>query len=175
MTAAFDRICQSLSRRMNDNDDVRRAVALVILRHVDQGESDPVRLSDVAFRELFTWHTPNRLIRLAFFFARAVGYWTRGGGTPSRAKACSCRAVGRASHIDAVEPRLGCDLLLPAVEREAAIGNIEHQEARSRWLSRPWPRTAGKGRCRGEFTDRSVWSADRSAACARRLAKIQVH
>jgi hypothetical protein len=37
---------------MNDNDDVRRAVALVILRHVDQGESDPVRLSDVAFREL---------------------------------------------------------------------------------------------------------------------------
>jgi hypothetical protein len=37
---------------MNDNDDVRRAVALVILRHVDQGDSDPVRLSDVAFREL---------------------------------------------------------------------------------------------------------------------------
>jgi hypothetical protein len=30
MTAAFDRVCQSLSRRMNDNDDVRRAVALVI-------------------------------------------------------------------------------------------------------------------------------------------------
>ena len=52
MTAAFDRVCQSLSRRMNDNDDVRRAVALVILRHVDQGESDPVRLSDVAFCEL---------------------------------------------------------------------------------------------------------------------------
>src|SRR4249920_573199 len=36
MTAAFDRICQSLSRRMNDNDDVRRAVALVILRHVKE-------------------------------------------------------------------------------------------------------------------------------------------
>ena len=52
MTAAFDRVCQSLSRRMNDNDDVRRAVALVILRHADQGECDPVRLSDVAFREL---------------------------------------------------------------------------------------------------------------------------
>jgi hypothetical protein len=52
MTAAFDRVCQSLSRRMNDNDDVRRAVALVILRHVDKGESDPVRLSDVAFCEL---------------------------------------------------------------------------------------------------------------------------
>ena len=48
----LDRVCQSLSRRMNDNDDVRRAVALVILRHVDQGESDPVRLTDVAFREL---------------------------------------------------------------------------------------------------------------------------
>jgi hypothetical protein len=37
---------------MNDNDDVRRAVALAILRHVDQAESDPVRLSDVAFHEL---------------------------------------------------------------------------------------------------------------------------
>ena len=47
MTAAFDRVWG-----MNDNDDVRRAVALVILRHVDQGESEPVRLSDVAFREL---------------------------------------------------------------------------------------------------------------------------
>src|SRR4249920_544422 len=32
-----------------------------------------------------------------------------------------------AYHIDAVEPRLGCDLLLPAVEREAAIGNIERE------------------------------------------------
>lgn len=52
ITAAFDRVCQSLSRRMNDNEDVRRAVALAILRHVDQGEIDPVRLSDVAFREL---------------------------------------------------------------------------------------------------------------------------
>ena len=31
MTAAFDRICQSLSRRMNDNDDVRRAVAFPFL------------------------------------------------------------------------------------------------------------------------------------------------
>ena len=39
----------------------------------------------------------NRLIRIAFFFARAVDYWTRGSGTPSRAKACSCRTVGRAS------------------------------------------------------------------------------
>ena len=32
-----------------------------------------------------------------------------------------------AYHIDAVEPRLGCDLLLPAVEREAAIGDIERE------------------------------------------------
>ena len=39
----------------------------------------------------------NRLIRIAFFFARAVDYWTRGSGTPSRAKACFCRTVGRAS------------------------------------------------------------------------------
>jgi hypothetical protein len=42
----------ALDPRMNDNDDVRQAVALVILRHVDQGESDSVRLSDVTFREL---------------------------------------------------------------------------------------------------------------------------
>jgi len=52
MTAAFERVCHSLSRRMNDNEDVRRAVALAILRHVDQVENDPVRLSDAAFREL---------------------------------------------------------------------------------------------------------------------------
>jgi hypothetical protein len=36
MSAAFDRVCQSLSRRMNENDDVRRAVAVVILRHLDK-------------------------------------------------------------------------------------------------------------------------------------------
>lgn len=52
MTAAYDRVCQSLSTRLNGNEDVMQSLALIILRHVDQGESDPARLSDVAFREL---------------------------------------------------------------------------------------------------------------------------
>ena len=52
MTAAYDRVCQSLSTRINGNEDVMQSLALIILRHVDQGESDPVRLSNAAFREL---------------------------------------------------------------------------------------------------------------------------
>lgn len=52
MSAAYDRVCQSLSTRINGNEDVMHLLALIILRHVDQGESDPVRISDVAFREL---------------------------------------------------------------------------------------------------------------------------
>jgi hypothetical protein len=47
-----DRVRQSLSARINGDEDVMQSLALIILRHVDQGESDPVRLSDVAFREL---------------------------------------------------------------------------------------------------------------------------
>ena len=55
-------------------------------------------LADLVFRPNFSLgKAHNRLIRIAFFFARAVDYWTRGSGTPSRAKACSCRTVGRAS------------------------------------------------------------------------------
>ena len=52
MTGAFDRACQSLSTRINDSEAVRESLALIILRHVDLGERDPVRLSDVAGREL---------------------------------------------------------------------------------------------------------------------------
>ena len=52
MTAAYDKVRQSLSARINGNEDVMQSLALIIVRHVDQGESDPVRLSDVAFREL---------------------------------------------------------------------------------------------------------------------------
>ena len=51
MTAAFDRVRQSLSARMNDNDDIKKALALIVLRHVDQGERDPERLADAALRE----------------------------------------------------------------------------------------------------------------------------
>ena len=52
MTTAFDRACQSLSTRINDSEVVRESLALIILRHVDLGERDSVRLSDVASREL---------------------------------------------------------------------------------------------------------------------------
>jgi hypothetical protein len=52
MTAAFDQACQSLPRAVNGNDDVRRKLALIILRHVDRGEHDPARLCELAFREL---------------------------------------------------------------------------------------------------------------------------
>jgi hypothetical protein len=53
MTAALERVCQSVPPQINSNDKVRQAVALIILRYVDHGEhDDPVRLSDNAFREL---------------------------------------------------------------------------------------------------------------------------
>jgi hypothetical protein len=52
MTAAFDTVCQSLSTRMNGNDEARRILALAILRHVDQGERDPAHLVEVGLREL---------------------------------------------------------------------------------------------------------------------------
>jgi hypothetical protein len=43
MTAAFDRVCQSVSKRMNGSDDVKKTLALIILRHVDGGERDAAR------------------------------------------------------------------------------------------------------------------------------------
>jgi hypothetical protein len=52
MAVAFDTVCQSLSTRMNGNDEARRALALAILRRVDQGERDPTRLVDLGLREL---------------------------------------------------------------------------------------------------------------------------
>jgi hypothetical protein len=52
MTAAFDNVCQSVSARTNDyDDDLRQALALIILRLADEGERDPDRLADIAFRE----------------------------------------------------------------------------------------------------------------------------
>jgi hypothetical protein len=52
MTAAFDRVCQSVSHQINDNEDSKQMLALIILRYVDRGERDPERLADVALREL---------------------------------------------------------------------------------------------------------------------------
>ncbi len=52
MTAAFDRVCQSLSTGIKCNQSVQELLALLILRHVDFGERDSARLADVALREL---------------------------------------------------------------------------------------------------------------------------
>jgi hypothetical protein len=54
--AAFDRVWQLGLQRMNGNDDAKRALALTVLRLFDQGERDPERLAEIAFRE---WSGPD--------------------------------------------------------------------------------------------------------------------
>jgi hypothetical protein len=51
MTAAFDRVCQSVSKQLNGSDDVKETLALIILRLVDRGECNAERLAEIAFRE----------------------------------------------------------------------------------------------------------------------------
>jgi hypothetical protein len=60
MTAAFDSVSRSVSKQINGNDDMRRALALLILKHVDRGERDPERLADLVLRE---WTGDGLLIR----------------------------------------------------------------------------------------------------------------
>ena len=48
---AFDRVWQFGLQRMNGNDDAKRTLALTVLRLFDQGERDPERLAEIAFRE----------------------------------------------------------------------------------------------------------------------------
>ena len=43
MGAAFDKVSQSVSKEMNDNDDVKKTLALIILRHVNRGQRRPTR------------------------------------------------------------------------------------------------------------------------------------
>ena len=43
MTAAFDMICQSVSKAITDSDEIKKTLAPIILRHVDQGESSDSR------------------------------------------------------------------------------------------------------------------------------------
>ena len=45
------RVCQSVSKRMNGSDDVKKTLALIILRHVDRGECNAEQLAEIAFRE----------------------------------------------------------------------------------------------------------------------------
>jgi hypothetical protein len=52
MMTAFDRVCQSLSARMNGNEAVKLALAAAILRRVEQGERDTMLLADAALHDL---------------------------------------------------------------------------------------------------------------------------
>jgi hypothetical protein len=51
MTAAFDLACRSVPVSRNGNDDVRRELALAILRCVSQEERNAARLARLAFGE----------------------------------------------------------------------------------------------------------------------------
>jgi hypothetical protein len=48
MTNAFDRACDFLPVQFRDSERMRRRLALHIIRHIDDGESDPRRLADSA-------------------------------------------------------------------------------------------------------------------------------
>jgi hypothetical protein len=50
MGVAFDKACH-IPKRMNDSADVKKTLALIILRLVDRGERHPERLAESAFRE----------------------------------------------------------------------------------------------------------------------------
>jgi len=52
MTAAFESVCQSISVRTSRNETVRDKLASIILRLVNDGEFDSIRLADVALRQL---------------------------------------------------------------------------------------------------------------------------
>ena len=48
MSNAFDRACDILPVQFRDSDHMRRKLASRIIRHLDDGESDPTRLADSA-------------------------------------------------------------------------------------------------------------------------------
>jgi hypothetical protein len=48
MAVAFDRACDFLPVQFRDSDQMRRKLASHIVRHVNDGESDPTRLADSA-------------------------------------------------------------------------------------------------------------------------------
>ena len=48
ITAAFDNAHECLPVKFQKNDRARRKLALLILRHVERGEHDPVRLAETA-------------------------------------------------------------------------------------------------------------------------------
>lgn len=48
MGAAFDTVCEAFPPDLKDREAARRKLALLILRHVDRGERDATRLSELA-------------------------------------------------------------------------------------------------------------------------------
>jgi hypothetical protein len=48
MGVAFDIVCEAFPPNMKDHEAARRKLALLILRHVDRGERDATRLSELA-------------------------------------------------------------------------------------------------------------------------------
>jgi hypothetical protein len=52
MALAFDTVCRSAPTLIEDNDDLRQMLALIILYYIDEGECDPARLSLLAASEL---------------------------------------------------------------------------------------------------------------------------
>jgi hypothetical protein len=48
MGAAFDTVCEAFPPDMKDHEAARRKLALLILRHVERGERDAARLSELA-------------------------------------------------------------------------------------------------------------------------------
>ena len=55
MTHAFDRACNFLPAKFRDSDNMRRRLAFHIIRHVNDGESDPTRLADSAVSSIL-WY-----------------------------------------------------------------------------------------------------------------------
>jgi hypothetical protein len=53
MAIAFDRACDILPVQFRDSDYMRRKLASHIIRHVNDGESDPTRLADSAIVSIF--------------------------------------------------------------------------------------------------------------------------
>jgi hypothetical protein len=48
MGAAFDTVCQAFPPDLKEHEGAKRRLALLILRHMDRGEHEVARLSDLA-------------------------------------------------------------------------------------------------------------------------------
>lgn len=62
MSFAFDTAYQRLPDTFKGNERVRRKLALLIIRHVDEGENDPVKIADAVILLLMPYFT-SRLTR----------------------------------------------------------------------------------------------------------------